>query len=360
MATKARIAVVGTGWWATRTHIPAILSQSDAQLVAVCDSDPQKLAVIRDTFGIAHCYESHEHMLESEELDAVVIATNHGHHYPVARDALNRGLHVMIEKPMTTRAAEARELVQLAQQKARQIIVGYPGSYIANALAVRDVIQSGDIGKVQLVISQYCSNILALLKGEAFGDAQKAVIPPSKAYSQPALSGGGHGQTQLTHGIGLVFRLLDVHAVKVAAFMKTHGLPLDLVDALTVEYENDAIGNFSGIGNASSPKFHYLQIYGELGRIEMDIALKEALVFRHDRRKDPPRRFADQTVWPAEAPVRNLVDIVLGRGENGSPGDIGWRAVEVLDAAYRSARQGGNAVTVKSLYEPETTPGEPP
>ena len=76
------------------------------------------------------------------------------------------------------------------------------------------------------------------------------MIRPSNAYSQPELSGGGHGQTQLTHGIGLVFRLLDIHAVKVAGFMKTHGLPLDLVDAVTVEYDNDVLGNFAGIGNA--------------------------------------------------------------------------------------------------------------
>jgi len=356
MATKARIAVIGTGWWATATHIPALLAHPDAELVAVCDRDPEKLAVVRDTFGISRCYESHERLLESEQLDAVVIATNHVHHFPVARDALHRGLHVLVEKPMTTRAAEARELVELAKQNSREIIVGYPCSYTANAQAVRQVIRSGDIGRIQLVISQYCSNILALLQGDEFSTAKSAVIRPSDAYSRPDLSGGGHGQTQLTHAIGLVFFLLDVHAVRIAAFMKTHGLPLDLVDALTVEYDNDTIGNFAGIGNASSAKLHYLQIYGERGRIEMDPGAREALVYLYERRHEPPRRFADQSVWPADAPVRNLVDVVLGRAENGSPGDIGWRAVEVLDAAYRSARQGGHAVAVQSLYQTQESP----
>ena len=70
----------------------------------------------------------------AEELDAVVIATSHGQHFPVARDALNRGLHVMIEKPMTTRRAEgAGTGGELAKQKSREIIVGYPGSFIDNA-----------------------------------------------------------------------------------------------------------------------------------------------------------------------------------------------------------------------------------
>ena len=138
--------------------------------------------------------------------------------------------------------------------------------------------------------------------------------------------------------------------------MKNYGLSVDLVDALTVEFENDAIGNFAGIGNARTAKFHSLQVYGDRGQIEMHLGAKEARVFRYDQSGQQPEVFVDDSVWPKDGPVKNLVDVVLGRGKNGSPGDIGWRAVEVLDAAYRSSRLDGRSVTVQSLYESQESP----
>jgi hypothetical protein len=55
--------------------------------------------------------------------------------------------------------------------------------------------------------------------------------------------------------------------------------------------------------------------------------------------------------YPRFAPADNLVDIVLGRAKNQSPSDIGWRTVELLDAAYRSAKLDGQAIAIASLYE---------
>jgi hypothetical protein len=51
------------------------------------------------------------------------------------------------------------------------------------------------------------------------------------------------------------------------------------------------------------------------------------------------------------APLHNLVDVIVGQGDNGSPAEVGCRTVEMLDAAYRSAEQGGKAVTIAELYE---------
>mgnify|MGYP006308555039 FL=1 len=166
MPDKARIAVIGTGWWATATHIPALLDHPDAELVAICDADADKLASVGETFGIDRRYPSHEALLANEDLDAAVIATSHAHHHPIAEAALSRGLHVLIEKPMTTRADQARDLVELARRQSRQIIVGYTSGYSPTAHAVAEVLRAGDIGSVQLVISQYCSNVHELLRGD--------------------------------------------------------------------------------------------------------------------------------------------------------------------------------------------------
>jgi hypothetical protein len=59
----------------------------------------------------------------------------------------------------------------------------------------------------------------------------------------------------------------------------------------------------------------------------------------------------NEDLYPAFAPAANLVDVITGKADNGSPGEIGWRSVELLDAAYRSAALNGQTVQVKSLYE---------
>ena len=117
MNQKARIAVIGTGWWATYTHIPGLQANDNAELVAICDSDPQRLDAAAEAYHIEKCYRDVAPMLAQENLDGAVIATNHASHYPLAKRCLEAGLHLMIEKPMTLDASEARALLELAQQK---------------------------------------------------------------------------------------------------------------------------------------------------------------------------------------------------------------------------------------------------
>src|SRR5689334_23058323 len=125
MTAKARIAVIGSGWWSTYTHIPGLLHHPDVELVAICDRDRDKLGAAAAAYSIARTYDDHQAMLDQEQLDGVVIATNHASHYEIARAALERSLHVMLEKPMTLQARDARHLVELAAQHGRSIIIGY-------------------------------------------------------------------------------------------------------------------------------------------------------------------------------------------------------------------------------------------
>jgi predicted dehydrogenase len=56
MTTKARIAVIGSGWWATYTHIPALQANPAAELMALCDADPARLRAAAEAYGVAHTY----------------------------------------------------------------------------------------------------------------------------------------------------------------------------------------------------------------------------------------------------------------------------------------------------------------
>lgn len=354
MAQHARIAVVGTGWWSTYTHIPGLQANPDAELVAICDADAARLAAAASAYGIARSYTSCAEMLERERPDGVVIATPHATHYELARQCLLAGAHVMLEKPMTLHAADARALTELARERGRELSIGYTHTYSPHAIRAREVMRLGELGAVQYVNCIMVSRVVEFLRGEGspqFGSPVFPVHGPGAVYSQPALSGGGQGHLQMTHMVGLLFFVAGLRARQVVGIMRNHGLAVDLVDAMAVEFEGGALGSVGGSGNAFQHKLD-LQMHCERGAIDMDMVAGTTTI-----------RHADGTVEelppvPDEERARqrfmtsgNLVDMVLGRAGNGAPAEVGWRAVELLDAAYRSAGAGGAAVSVESLYE---------
>ena len=102
---SARVCVIGTGWWATATHIPALREDPHADLVAFCDISPERVRAAAAAYGVERIYTNHLEMLDRERPDAVVVATTHATHFALARDCLAAGAHVLIEKPMTLLAA---------------------------------------------------------------------------------------------------------------------------------------------------------------------------------------------------------------------------------------------------------------
>jgi predicted dehydrogenase len=352
MTTKARIAVIGTGWWSTYTHIPALLANPAAELVALCDADDQRLRAAAQAYGVARIYADHQTMLANEALDGIVIATPHATHFQLAKDSLAHGKHVLVEKPMVLYATDAQELVDLAAQHGRELIIGYPWHYGPHARRARELIHSGELGAVQYVNCTFSSHIIELLRGHDNAGRSDAypVHGPGAVYSQPHLSGGGMGHLQITHSAGLMFFITQLRARRVHALMRNHDLPLDLVDAITVEFEGGALGTVGGTGNGIQRKLD-LQIHCERGCIDMDMVADITVVRYGDGRQealDPPTE--ETPSYPRFAPADNLVDIVLGRAENQSPAIIGWRTVELLDAAYRSAKADGQAIAIADLY----------
>jgi predicted dehydrogenase len=353
---KARIAVIGAGWWSTYTHIPALQANPHVEAVVLCDSNPEKLQAAARAYSIDRTYDSYEAMLKQEPLDGAIVATTHATHYEIARRCLEHGLHVMLEKPMTLYAREARELVQLSQEQRRELIIGYPYHFSPHTLRAREAVSSGSLGAVQYVVCTFSSRIIELLRGDDRSGAPSSAYPvhgPGAVYSQPAQSGGGEGHLQITHSAALMFFVTGLRARRVFALMNNHGLPLDLVDAMTVEFEGGALGIVGGTGNEYAHKLD-LQVHCERGAVDMAMIAGTASIHGPDsgREELPPLPDAEES-YPRFATANNLVDVVLGRAENSSPAQVGWRTVELLDAAYRSAAKGGEAIAIESLYSRE-------
>ncbi len=253
---------------------------------------------------------------------------------------------------MTLYAAEARELVELASHRGVELITGYPWHFNSHVLRARALIRSGELGAVQYVSCLFSSFIFELLSGNDGGDNPNRypVHGPGAVYSQPALSGGGMGHLQITHSAGLLFFISGLRARRVLALMSNHGLALDLVDTMTVEFEGGALGVVGGTGNGIHRKLD-LQIHCEHGAIDMDFVANTTVIRRSHADREELAPFADDlAAYPRFATAHNLVDVALGQAANGSPGEVGWRTVELLDAAYRSVGQDGAAVSVSDLY----------
>jgi predicted dehydrogenase len=352
-ARKARVGVVGTGWWATDAHIPSLLEDPDAEIAAICDVNPEKVSAAAEAYNIARTYTDYRAMLAQEELDAAIVVTPHATHYEIARDCLTRGLHILVEKPMTLYAREARDLVELAARQGREILIGYPYPYLPLAHHARAILRSGELGAVQYLTGTFASDVRNFLGGQVGKDfspiAKYRLHSPGEDYNKPHLLGGGQGHLQITHLLGLLFFLCNIRIRRVHALMANHGLALDLVDAMTVEFEGGSLGMIGGTGNAGRNYKLGLTIYCENGAVDLDTVSQLAVIRRGDGSRED-LSFERNTVESRLIPARNLVGVALGREANGSPGEVGWRVVELLDAAYRSAKDDGRAVRREELY----------
>jgi predicted dehydrogenase len=350
--TAARIGIIGTGWWATDTHIPALLAHPKAELVALCDSDEGRLHTAASRYEVDHAYTQVEQMLAESALDGVIIVSSNATHYGAAKAALNADVHVMLEKPMTLLAAEAKELVELGKQKGKELIIGYPFNYSPYAIRARDVIAAGELGDIQYIDLIYNSYMTPLFTGQ---QGRIYTVHGPDQYTKPALLGGGHGQVQVTHGAGLLFFVTGLRPQRVSALMHNHNLPMDLINVMTVQFEPgasgaSALGTVSGNGNHQGLVFRLL-IGCEKGWVDIDAGVGKCIIHRNNRENE--EIYFDEKSEPRPlryATGQNLVDVILCDAPNGSSAEVGWRAVELLNAAYRSAGKNGEFVHVDSLY----------
>lgn len=345
MTKKVRIAVVGTGWWASDIHIPALLAHEGAELVALCDVDAERLAASANKYNLQTTYTNLEMMLNEQTLDGVIVASSNASHFQVAKACFEHDLHVFVEKPMTLYAAHAKELHDLAIERKRELVVGYPFNLLPYVQQTRAILTSKALGEVQLVNLIYNSHMVPFFSGKF---PYTFTVHEPTQYVRPEETGGGHGYVQLSHALGLLFFLTELCPSQVTALMSKQTFSVDVVNAMTVTFTNGALGTVAGTGNQQGLTFRLI-VNCEGGWVDMDMALHHAIIYRNDAE---PEVLSTQ---PRDSigflPTRHFVEVMSSNDHNRSPGSLGWRAVEVLEAAYRSAARGGTVVAIKELYE---------
>lgn len=146
MSQKINVGIIGSGYWGPNL-IRNFIEIPQSNVVAVADLKEERLSKIKTRYPDILTTPNYRDLF-TMGLDAVVVATPPSTHFMLARDCLNHGLHVLVEKPLTLDSRLAEELVVLANQQDLTLMVGHTFEYNAAVHTLKQLIDSGELGEI--------------------------------------------------------------------------------------------------------------------------------------------------------------------------------------------------------------------
>lgn len=340
MTEQVQLGIIGAGWWAAENHIPVLQSRKDVRVSAACRLGKDELHRLQERFQIPFISEDYREVL-NQKLDGVVVCSPHNLHYEHACAALDRGLHVLCEKPMVLHTSEARDLGERVQARKRHFVMPFGWNYTDLAIKAKEIVDQGHIGTIEHVHCHMASAHRDFFNGEPTWWAEKAFFKPlASTWSNPVV-GGGFLHGQLTHALGLLFYVTGLAPAEVFAFVNNFKSGADSSNAISCRFTNGATGSFGGAATMPSRSTYQVDIrlFGSDGMLLLDIERPRLELRRNDGTGGAiPTRLGPGEYTCVE-PLHAFVDLIEGKPvENRSPVGVGIRVVEVLDAAFRSAK----------------------
>lgn len=365
MNSVVRLGVVGAGAIAQRGILPH-LSQPDVQdrimLQAVCDPVEGRAAAAAAKFGVRHSFTSYDDLLAHGDVDAVTIASPIGLHYQQGRQALEAGKHIHFNKTMTTTAAEATDLIELAKAKRLQIVAS-PGEVLRPQIQyVKQLITEGAIGTLCWVV---CGSAFGRYheQEDEFrgGDDVLSNVDPSWYFRKP---GGGplydmtvYQLHMITSVLGCVQRVTAMSGTRVAEReFRGHMVPTDAHDNTLMLLDFGANVFALAFGTpAGSPIGRYPTYYGTAGVIAGSNLNGQPMQY-------PGREITDQAggeqsllphvVGPHRAigeahvfeDIMQLADVVREGKPTPVTAEHARHVIEIIEAAYAAAETGQTQV----------------
>lgn len=149
---KLKVGIIGTGWIAD-AHIQQYKLMPDVEIVAGADLVPGKADAFFKKWEVegVRTYPSHKEMLDSEQLDAVSICTYNAAHAECAIYALEKGVNVLLEKPMCVTTEEAVEIMKAEKKSGKILSIGFQPRLDPNMIKVKEIVQSGVLGEIYYI-----------------------------------------------------------------------------------------------------------------------------------------------------------------------------------------------------------------
>lgn len=146
------IGIIGCGYWGPNL-VRNFYHLDNCTVSEICDTDTNKLEKLRKLYPSVETSNNYKNILNNDNIEAVVISTPGHTHYEIARDSLNAGKHVFVEKPLALTTRHCSDLVDTAQKMKKILMVGHTFLYNAAVLKLKEYIDSGEIGDVMYIYS---------------------------------------------------------------------------------------------------------------------------------------------------------------------------------------------------------------
>jgi predicted dehydrogenase len=358
---RLRVGIIGIGRHSATGHVPWLRDTGRAEVVAISRRNAERLAFIQKELAVPEAYTDWGEMLDQAELDAVVVSTPNYLHAEHSIAALERGLHVLVEKPMALTYRDACRMVQAADTSRRVLMVGYNGRGMESWRAVKRLLEGGTIGRIRQVAVACALDARLFWQDVALSErvqnlAQSsplnamfwgAIIRRERHWpANPGMMGGGVGFVDVgTHVMDLMLWLSGAPPTQVVAFDQTGGGGSASIMDVQARLANGASLSLTLNDNVAGGEFDFygqgrLTAYGDGGLLIADwrgYMIKEAeqiWIEREGSREKLEAKGARVT------PDAAFVAAVLDGAPNMCPAREAAQVVALTQAAYLSAEQG--------------------
>ena len=332
---RIRIGVIGCGR-ISKSHFDAIEKYADdMELAAVCDTDPAILDEHKQRYDIP-AYRDLEAMLEQEDLDIVALCTPSGIHPDQSILAARAGVHVMTEKPMATRWQDGVRMVKACDEENVRLFVVKQNRRNTTLQLLKQAIREHRFGRIHMVhLNVFWTR-------------------PQDYYDSAKWRGtwefdGGAFMNQASHYVDLLDWLIGPVDRVQAMMSTTRDIEVEDTGVLNVRWRNGALGSMSVTMLAYPENFEgSITILGEKGTVRIGgVAVNDIQVWNFDEPRDydseiQSANYETTSVYGFGHSVyyKNVIEVLRGEAEPETDGREGLKSLEVLIAAYVSARDG--------------------
>jgi len=316
---QLRVGLIGAGGIG-RTHLSSYERVREAQIVAVTDINEEVARAAAQQVG-AEVFRSVEQMLERSELDAVDICTPPVTHLDAALPAIEKGLHVLCEKPLAHHPDAARKMVQAADAKGVKLMTAFCHRFHPPIVALKRLIDAGELGEVVMFRNRFAGPFKGV---------------EERWFSDKEVAGGGVLMDTSVHSIDL-FRFLVGEVARVQAVTRQTNPAIGEVEDTAIALLSTS-DNRMGVVEASwvlAAGFNVVEVYGTEGAAM--VHYWDGFKSRYKTNKMDDWLLLDE-VGPDRfvGEIQHFVDACLGRTELQVTGYDGLRAVEIVYEAYAS------------------------
>jgi UDP-N-acetyl-2-amino-2-deoxyglucuronate dehydrogenase len=330
---KIRFAIVGCGRIA-KNHFKSIeIHNNDIELISICDNDHSKINTLTSEYNVSG-YSSLESMLNKEDLDLIALCTPSGLHSSQATLAAQHGVSVMTEKPMATRWKDGVNMVRACDEAHVRLFVVKQNRRNTTLQLLKRAIDENRFGRIHMVhINVFWTR-------------------PQEYYDQAKWRGtwefdGGAFMNQASHYVDLLEWLIGP-VDKVQSMMSTtRNIEVEDTGVMNIRWRNGALGSMS-VTMLTYPKNleGSITILGETGTVRIGgVAVNDIQHWEFNDSRDYDKQIQEanyetSSVYGFGHPLyyKNVIDVMRGKTEPETDGREGLKSLELLIAAYLSAR----------------------